>query len=94
MIFQDRKDMAVAILEPWSHLQSFSWWRKEAKEMAQQSKVRDINISKDQLLGEVHFAEAEVQARYNGKTLTLCCLTALNTWDKVAETGKRLDPFS
>lgn len=30
--------MAKAILEPGSHLQEFSWWREEAKEMAHKMK--------------------------------------------------------
>jgi hypothetical protein len=36
--------------------------------------VRGVNVSEDQLLGEVCFAEIEVQAEYDEETLTLCCL--------------------
>lgn len=61
---------------------------------AQQYKVRGINISKDLLLGEGPFAEVEVQAEYDEETLTLCHLAAIKSWDKVVETGKRLEPFS
>jgi hypothetical protein len=36
MVPQDGNDMAKAILEPLSHYNEFSQWRKEAKEKTQQ----------------------------------------------------------
>jgi hypothetical protein len=92
-ILQDWKDMAKALLEPKSHLQCFSWWRKEAKEIAWQNIAKGRAISKDQLLGEGWFAKKEVQAIYDGETLILCHLAALNAWDKVAEKRKDFTHF-
>ena len=34
IIPQDWKDVVKAILEPASHLQCFSWWREEVKDIA------------------------------------------------------------
>lgn len=61
---------------------------------AQQNKVRGINVSTDLLLGKGPFAEVEVQAEYDEETLTLCHLAAIKSWDKIVETGKRLESFS
>ena len=46
------------------------------------------------MLVEGCFAEVEVQAVYDEETLALCQLSALKAWDKVAESGKRLEPFT
>ena len=54
---QNWKDMAKAILEPASHLQCFSWWREEVKEIAWKNRAMGRKPSKDQLLDKVCFAE-------------------------------------
>lgn len=46
--------------------------------MAQQNRAKGREISTDQLLGEGHFAEIDVQAIYDGATLALCCLSAFS----------------
>ena len=46
------------------------------------------------MLDEGCFAEVEVQAVYDEETLALCVLSALKAWDKVKESGKRLDSFT
>ena len=46
------------------------------------------------MLGEGRFAEVEVQAVYDEKSLALCWLSAVKTWDKFTESGKRLEPFT
>lgn len=60
-----------------------SWWREEVKELAGQYKVRGGNASKDQLLGEGHFAEVEAQAEHEEEPSTLCHVAALKDWDGV-----------
>ena len=35
-----------------------------------------------------------MQAVYDEETLALCVLSALKAWDKVKESGKRLDSFT
>ena len=45
-------------------------------------------------LGEGCFAEVVVQTVYDEETLALCRLSALKAWDKVAESGKRHEPFT
>ena len=77
--------MARAILEPAANSQWLTWWRVKA---------RGREISTDQLLGEGHFAELEGPAVYDEETLALCRLSALKTWDKVSESGKRLESFT
>ena len=77
LIHQDRKDMARGILEPAANLQWFAWWRGEVNEIARQNRARGREISTDQMLGEGHFAEVEVQAVYDEETLALCQLSAL-----------------
>lgn len=67
---------------------------RSRKGEAQQNKVRGINVSTDLLLGKGPFAEVEVQAEYDEETLTLCHLAAIKSWDKIVETGKRLESFS
>ena len=62
-------------------------------EIAQQNRAKVREISTDQLLDEGHLAVVEVQAVYDEKTLVLCHLSALQAWNKVAESGKRLEPF-
>ena len=64
------------------------------RETTRQSRARGREISTDQLLGEGRFAEIEVQAVYDEETLALCQLSVLKAWDKVAESGKRLEPFT
>ena len=64
------------------------------REIAQQNRARGREISTDQLLGEGRFAEIEVQAVYDEETLALCRLSALKAWDKVTESGKRLESFT
>lgn len=94
VIPQDWKDMVRAILEPAENLQWISWWREEVREIARQNRARGRDISTDQLLGEGRFAEVEVQAVYDEETLAWCRLSALKAWDKVAESGKRLETFT
>ena len=46
------------------------------------------------MLGEGHLVEVKVQGIYDEETLILCQLSALKAWDKVKESGKRLDSFT
>jgi hypothetical protein len=93
IIPQDWKDMARAILEPAANLQWFTCWRDKVRELAQQNRAKVREISTDQLLDEGHFAVVEVQAVYDEETLVLCHLSAFKAWNKVAESGERLEPF-
>ena len=85
--------MARAILEPAANLQWFTCWRDKLRELAQQNRAKGRQIFTDQLLGEGYFAVVEVQAVYDEKTLVLCHLSAFKAWNKVAESGERLEPF-
>ena len=53
-----------------------------------------MEISKDQLLGEGHYANVERQSLYNGHTLSLCHTAALNAWDRIEEVGKKIESFT
>jgi hypothetical protein len=46
------------------------------------------------MLGEGHLVEVKVQGIYDEETLILCQLSALKAWDKVTESGKRLESFT
>ena len=65
------------MLEAEAHLQWFSWWREEVKEIAREYKVRGGSASKDQLLGEGHLAEVEARAEHDEEALTLMSLGSL-----------------
>lgn len=46
-----------------------------------------MEIFQEELLGEAQF-------RFDDHTLVLCHTTALNTWDRVEESGKRTELFT
>lgn len=48
---------------------------------------------KDQLLGKGRYTEVEKQTVYEREASAFCYTAALSAWDKVEETGKRLEPF-
>ena len=68
--------------------------QKEAKNIEQWSKSRGRKISKDQLLGEGEYATVERQAEYDSHTLDLCHTAASNTWDRIGEIEKIIEPFT
>ena len=53
------------------------------------NRTRDIDIPQDQILGEGQHADLQRQYEFNDPTLVLCCLAALNAWEKSEESGKR-----
>ena len=59
------------------------WKKAEAKNIEEQNRPRDINISQDHSLGETQYAESQRQLEFNDHTMALCCLEALNAWGNV-----------
>lgn len=55
--------------------------------------MKNINISQDQLL-LLQYAQVQKHITYDKATLALYHMTALNGWDKVEITGKRLELFT
>ena len=52
--------------------------REEVKTLKQQGKVRDYKISRDKIFGEGDYAHVNSQTTFDGHTLSLCRVAALN----------------
>lgn len=83
----DWLQLVLEVLEYGPPFQWKSYWREEEKALEQQSKIKGYKVS--QILGEVHYSDINNQATYNEHNLFLCHTSALNTWDKIQELGKR-----
>lgn len=83
-----------AVLEIGSQLQQKSYWREEAKALEHQGRVKGFETSKDQILGEHRYADADTQITYNEHILSLCPTTGLNVWDKIQEPGKGTESYT
>ncbi|KAL6085757.1 hypothetical protein STEG23_032269 [Scotinomys teguina] len=91
IIPDDWHQLTSAVLEYSQQLQWKSWLREEARNLEQQGKLRGFEISQDQILGEGHFANRNIQATYDEHTISLCCTAALNAWEKIPEPGKQTE---
>ena len=58
------------------------YFREEAPILEQQGKAKGLETSKDQILGEVTYADPQAQALYDEKILFLCHKAALNAWNR------------
>lgn len=68
----DYIDVIKAVLEPESQLQWVSWSRKEAKNIQQKAKARNMDISQDHILREGDYATLDRQCLYENHLLGLC----------------------
>ena len=53
-----------------------------------------MKISQEQLLREGEYANMQMQSLYDEHTLTLCCIAALNAWDRTEKVGKKIESFT
>lgn len=67
-------------------------WKEDGRVIEQES--RGVDISQDKFLDESQQAEFQKQFEFDDHILALCCLAALNTWDKVEESGKRSESLA
>ncbi|KAL6088532.1 hypothetical protein STEG23_005682 [Scotinomys teguina] len=91
IIPDDWHQLTSAVLEYSQQLQWKSWLREEARNLEQQGKLRGFEISQDQILGEGHFANRNIQATYDEHRISLCRTAALNAWEKIPEPGKQIE---
>ena len=56
--------------------------------LEQQGKVKGLDISQDQILGEGLYSDPQDQALYDDHTLSLCSTAPLKAWDMIQEVGK------
>ena len=94
IIPKDWIDLITIVLKPDSQLQWRIWFKEEAKTIKQRSRARGSEISQDQLLGEVVYDTIERQSPYDGHTVALCCVAALNAWEKTEKVGKKFESFT
>ncbi|KAL6036463.1 hypothetical protein STEG23_034174, partial [Scotinomys teguina] len=94
IIPDDWHQLTSAVLEYSQQLQWKSWLREEARNLEQQDKLRGFEISQDQILGEGHFADRNIQATYDEHTISLCRTAALNAWEKIPEPGKQTEVYT
>ncbi|KAL6066104.1 hypothetical protein STEG23_017586 [Scotinomys teguina] len=94
IIPDDWHQLTSAVLEYSQQLQWKSWLREEARNLEQQGKLRGFEISQDQILGEGHFADRNIQATYDEHTISLCRTAALNAWEKIPEPGKQTEVYT
>ncbi|KAL6091286.1 hypothetical protein STEG23_008144 [Scotinomys teguina] len=78
IIPDDWLQLTSAVLEYNQQLKWKSLLREEARNLEQQGKLRGFEISQDQILGEGHFADRNIQATYDEHTISLCRTAALN----------------
>ncbi|KAL6080886.1 hypothetical protein STEG23_003438 [Scotinomys teguina] len=71
IIPDDWHQLTSAVLEYSQQLQWKSWLREEARNLEQQGKLRGFEISQDQILGEGHFADRNIQATCDEHTISL-----------------------
>ncbi|KAL6085349.1 hypothetical protein STEG23_022272 [Scotinomys teguina] len=93
IIPDDWHQLTSAVLEYSQQLQWKSCLREEARNLEQQGKLRGFEISQDQILGEGHFADRNIQATYDEHTISLCRTAALNAWEKIPEPGKQTEVY-
>lgn len=86
--------LVMAVLEAGPRLQWRTWWRDATRAIDQQGGDRGYELFQDQILGEDHYADVERQVIFAYHTLAFFCITALNTWDKIEESGNRTEPFT
>ena len=88
---QDWIQFILAVLENGFQLLWKFYWRKEEKILEQQGKVKGLEISQEQILGDVHYSDPQNQSLYDEHTLSLCSTAALNVWDKSQETKREFN---
>jgi hypothetical protein len=85
VISQGWKGLVSAVLEAGQQLQWLSWWRHEATEIEQCNIAREMNITKDQLLGEGCYADLQEQIQFDDVIIEQCCVEVLRAWDMTEE---------
>lgn len=95
IILQDLKDLITVLLEAAPQLQWKTWWRLKKKKtrVIKKNRARGIEISKNKLLSKGHYADLQRQSTSEDHTLALCHIVALNAWDQVEESGRKLSHF-
>lgn len=53
-----------------------------------------MEISPNQPLGEVQYADLQRQLKFDDHTLMLCCIAALSAWNRVEKSGKISGPVT
>lgn len=48
----------------------------------------------DQILGEDTYADSQKYDLYDDHILSLCHTAALKAWDRIQESGKRMEPYT
>ena len=69
-----------AVLEAGQQFQWLLWCRHEATKVEQHNIARGINVAKDQLLGEGHYANLQEQIQCDDIVIKECHIAALRAW--------------
>ena len=53
-----------------------------------------MEITQNQLLREGDYADVQRQSLYDDNILYLCCIGALNAWDRIKEVVQKIESFT
>ncbi|ERE68429.1 putative Gag polyprotein [Cricetulus griseus] len=90
----DWERLVSAVFENSSQIQWRAQWREEKKASELQGIKKGYEATQDKILGESIYADPQVQAGYDDHILSLCRTAALNAWDKIRESGERVETYT
>ena len=90
---KDWNQLTSAVLEngPLWHFKCL--FKQEARLLQQQESAKGIEVSLDQILGEGLYSDPQEQALYDENILFVCATAALRTWDRVQDSGQRVELY-
>ena len=90
---QDWNQLTSAVLEnrPLWHFKCL--FKQEARLLQQQESAKGIEVSLDQILGEGPYSDPQEQALYDENILSICATAALRAWDRVQDSGQRVESY-
>ena len=90
---QDWNQLISAVLEngPLWHFKCL--FKQEARLLQQQESAKGIEVSLDQILGEGLYSDPQEQALYDENILSICATAALRAWDRVQDSGQRVESY-
>ena len=90
---KDWNQLTSAVLEngPLWHFKCL--FKQEARLLQQQESAKGIEVSLDQILGEGLYSDPQEQALYDENILSICATAALRAWDRVQDSGQRVESY-
>ena len=89
----DWNQFTSAVLEngPLCHFKCL--FKQEASVLQQQESPKGIEVSLEQILGKTLFSDPQEQALYDENILSICATAALRAWDRVQDSGQRVESY-